>query len=363
MPSSTFSFDPDMTSERHTRAILLGLLMGVFLVLIAENVIRYKGGEADVRDTAELWASQRARASSIGKDALILVGSSKIQLDLDLDILAKATGLKPVQLAIDGSPYLEVLENLAVDKSITGTVLISTTLPKLSPGIDAMRVNKWIDVYENNYNNLWYPKREQLIKAWLQSVSALYANITPLEDLISTVFGNKNKLGGVYLKTSPSRERNADYSLVDMPGFYMRRVERNLGYPLPEEAYASYDSFRDSVINAAKENYSEFSTDPKKLRRIKAAIEKLKYRGVDVIIARFPLSGLVESISDIRYPRKLWNKVVSDLGVRVIDYRDYPELVYQLPDGSHLDKTQKPQFTRDFTGILLLKADVINNEG
>ncbi len=27
------------------------------------------------------------------------------------------------------------------------------------------------------------------------------------------------------------------------------------------------------------------------------------------------------------------------------------------------DKTQKPQFTRDFSRILLLKADVINHEG
>jgi len=363
MPSSTFSFDPDVISGRHTRVILFGLLMGMFLVLITENVIRYRGGEADVRDTAELWASQRARASNIGKDALILVGSSRIQLDLNLDILAKATGLKPVQLAIDGSPYLEVLENLANDKSVIGTVLISTTLRKLSPGIDAIRVNKWLDVYEKKYRNLWYPKREQRLKAWLQSVSALYANITPLEKLIPLIFDNKKKLGEIYLKTLPSRERNADYSLVDMPGFYIRRVERDLGYPLPEEAYASPGSFRDSVIRVTKENYIEYKTDPKKLRRIKAAIGKLKSRGLEVIITRFPSSGLVESISDIRHPRQLWDKVVSGLGVRFIDYKDYPELVYQLPDGSHLDKTQKPQFTRDFTRILLQKVDLINHEG
>jgi len=358
MPSYTFSFDPDLTSDKHIKAILLGVLIGTLLILATENLIRFKGGEPDVRDTPELWASQRARASSLGEDALILVGSSKIQLDLDLGILAKATGLKPVQLAIDGSPYLDVLENLANDKSVTGTVLISTTLRKLFSGSNAMRVNKWIDVYENKYKNLWYPKREQRIKAWLQSVSALYANIIPLEDLIPLLFNNKKKLREVYLKTLPSRERNADYSLVDMPSFYIHRVERNLGYPLPEEAYTSYDSFRDAVINIAKEHYSEFYADPKKLRRIKDAIKKLKNRRVKVIIARFPSSGLIELISGIRYPKQLWDKVVSGLGVMVIDYRDYPELAYQLPDGSHLDKTQKPQFTRDFTRVLLQKTGV-----
>ncbi len=353
MPSSTFSFDPDLTSEKHIKAILLGLLTGILLILAAENLIRFKGGEPDVRDTPELWASQRARASSIGDDALILVGSSRIQLDLDLDILAKAPGLKPVQLAIEGRPYLEVLENLAKDKSVTGTVLISTTLRKLFPGINAIRVNRWIAVYQDEYRNLWSPEKEQLIKAKLQSVSALYANMIPLEELIPLLFNNKKKLREIYLKTLPSRERNADFSLVKMPDFYLRRVQRNLGHPLPADAFISHDTFRDTVIRLTKENYSEFNTDPKKLRRIKAAIEKLKKRGVEVILARFPSSGLVETISDIRYPKQLWDKLVSDLGVRVIDYRDYPKLGYQLPDGSHLDKTQKPQFTRDFARILL----------
>jgi len=363
MPSSTSSFDPGMSSDKHIKAVLLGLLTGILLILAVENLIRSKGGEPDVRDTAGLWASQRARASIIGGDALILVGSSRIQLDLDLDILARATGLKPVQLAIDGSPYLEVLENLANDESVTGTVLVSTTMRKLFPGINATRVNKWIAVYQDKYRNLWSPEKEQLIKAKLQSVSALYANIIPLEELIPLLFNNKKKLGEIYLKTLPSRERDADFSLVKMPDFYLRRVQRNLGHPLPAEASISPDNFRDAVIRLTKENYSEFNTDPKKLRRIKAAIEKLKKRDVDVILARFPLSGLVETISDIRYPKGLWDKLVSDLGVRVIDYRDYPKLVYQLPDGSHLDKTQKPQFTRDFSRIFLQKVNMIHHDG
>lgn len=353
MPLSTFSFDPDMASEKHIKSILFGMLIGIFLILLAENLLRFKGAMPDVRDTPELWASQRARASSFGDDALILVGSSRIQLDLDLDVLAKATGMKPVQLAIDGSPYLEVLENLSRDKSITGTVLISTTLLKLLPGIDASRVNKWIGIYENKYRNLWYPAKEQLLKAKMQSVSALYANLIPLEVLIPLLFNDKKKLRNIFLKTWPDRERDADFSLVKMPEYYMRRVERELGHPLPEEAYISYDSFQDSVISITKEYYSEFNVDTKRFRRIKAAIARLKKRGAEVIIVRFPLSGLIESISDIRYPKPLWDKAVSGLGVRIIDYRDYPELAYQLPDGSHLDKTQKSEFTHRFTRVLL----------
>jgi hypothetical protein len=355
MPLSTFNSNPEMTSGKHTKAILFGLLMGMFLILIAENFLRFKGGEPGVRDTAELWASQRHRASSIGDDALILVGSSRVQLGLDLGVLAKETGMTPIQLAIDGSPNLEVIENLANDETVTGTVLISTSLRLLFPTNNAIRINQWIDVYEKKYRKLWHPEKEQLLKAKLQSVSALYANIIPLDALVPLLFNEKKKLRNVYLKTLPSRERNADYSLVDMPGFYIRRVERKLFHPLPAEAYKSYDSFQESVISVTKEKNSAFNADPKRLQRIKSALRKLKNRNVEVIISRFPLSGLVESISDIRYPKELWDMVVSDLGVRIIDYRDYPELAYQLPDGAHLDITQKSEFTHRFARILLGK--------
>ena len=63
----------------------------------------------------------------------------------------------------------------------------------------------------------------------------------------------------------------------------------------------------------------------------------------------------MESISDIGYPKILWDDIVSDLGVRMIDYRDYPGLAYQFTDGTHFDKTQKPEFTQRFDMILLEK--------
>ena len=352
MPSFISSSDRSMSRDRQTKVILLGLMSGLFLIAATENYIRFKGGEPDVRDTAELWASQRARASSIGDDALILVGSSRIQLDLDLDTLATSTGKRPVQLAIDGSPYMDVLENLANDRNLTGTVLVSTTLPKLATGNKTQRVKKWINIYEKEYKNLWFPQKEQMLKAKLQSVSALYANILPLDKLVPRLLESE-KLQKTYLKTLPSRERNADYSLVKMPDFYLQRAERNLGYPLPAQAYESYEDFQSSVIRIAKENYKEFNTDPRRFNRIKSAIKKLQQRGVVVVIARFPLSGLVEDISDIRLPKDLWDKVISDLDVISIDYRDYPQLAYQLPDGSHLDITQKAEFTQRFADILL----------
>jgi hypothetical protein len=352
MPSSISSFDPGEISSRNARLILLGLLAGILMILAAENLIRIKGGEPNVKDTAELWASERARASALGNQALILVGSSQIQLDTDLEVLAETTGLKPVQLAIDGSPYLDVLENLASDPDIVGTILISTTLPKLSPGENSVRVNKWINTYETKFRGLWSPFIEQFLKSRLQYHSALYANLLPVDELIERLI-SKAELRKVFLTTYPSRERDADYSLVKMPDYYFKRVERSLGHAVPRLAYASYEAYSDAVVRIARENHRKYNTNPEKYRRIKQAINTLQQRGVQVIISRFPQSGLVEAITEIRYPESLWENVVKDFGVRVIDYRDYPQLQFQLPDGSHLDKTQKKEFTSKFSRILV----------
>ena len=159
------------------------------------------------------------------------------------------------------------------------------------------------------------------------------------------------------LKTLPTRECSADYSLLDIPGFCMRRVERKLIHLLPAEAYKSYDSFRKFVISVKEEKYSAFfNVDPNRLRRIKSAVEIKKPESRSYYFkAPITLRGLVESIFDIGYPKVLWDQIVADLGVRMIDYRDYPVLAYQFTDGTHFDKTQKSEFTQRFDRILLEK--------
>lgn len=356
MPSSISSFDPGTVTRKHASLILLGLLAGLLLILALENVLRLKGAEPNVKDTAELWASERARASALGKDALILVGSSRIQLDLDLALLEEMTGLKPVQLAIDGSPYLEVLEHLADDPEVTGTILISTTLLKLVPGKYNRRVNDWISTYDTEYRGLWSPRFEQRLTAGLQSVSTLYANSLPIEELIKRLV-KQGDMPKIFLKTYPSRERDADYSLVRMPDYYLMRVQRNLGHTVPPSAYVSIEAYREAILGITRDNYRKFSIDPSKYRRIRMAVESLQGRGAKVVISRFPQSGLIEEMTEIRYPKQLWQSVVNDFDAYIIDYRDFPELHFELPDGSHLDKTQKPAFTREFSRILVETID------
>ena len=355
MPLSTSSFKRAIPDTSAAKRLMLGLLAGALLILAAENTIRVSGGEPDVRDTAELWASQRARASALGDDAIVMVGSSRIQLGVDLKEIERLTGKKAVQLAIDGSTFLDVLDHLSDDPSVTGSVLISSDLRKLFSNTENERPRQWIEFYNQEYRNLWSPILEQHLKAALQSTSALYANIIPLETLGPLIAGRK-RISAPYFKTLLSRERNADFAKVRMPDFYVNRVLRHLGYALPAKTYQNLDEFGREVIRVADAHRPKFTYTPEKFARIESALLKLKHRGVKVAIVYFPVSGLVEAINEIRYPKGDWDEVAKHLSATLIDYRDYAQLRFKLVDGSHLDYRQKSEFTKRLASILIDKG-------
>lgn len=351
MPLSTSNFKRAMPGPATARYLLCGLLAGFLLVLVAENIIRLAGGTPNVRDTAELWASQRARASALGHNAIIMVGASRIQLGMDLEEIEKISGKKAVQLAIEGSPYLDLLDHLADDAAVKGTILISSGLSKLSESGQNTRVREWVEFYDREFRHLWSPSAEQRLKAVLQSSSALYANIIPL-DILGSRLLHKGQITDPYIKTLPSRERNADYFRIDWTHLYIKRIKRNLGFPLPAKKYTNLDEFGRAVIQVAKTQRREFIFNPERYVRIEKALRKIEDRGVKVAIINFPVSGLVEAIEEIRCPQSGWKAVAGHLSATFIDYRDYPQLQFNLADGSHLDMRQKGEFTRRLAAIL-----------
>ncbi len=68
---------------------------------------------------------ERARASSLGERAVILIGASRMQTAIDLDVLRVRTKQEPVQLAIDASSFIPIRAGLAKDPAIRGTVIVS----------------------------------------------------------------------------------------------------------------------------------------------------------------------------------------------------------------------------------------------
>src|SRR5688500_4934030 len=81
------------------RVLWTALLVVAAIAAAIEVGLRLRGYSPTVQDSPQLWSRFRSAASSAPADSLILVGSSRIQLDVDLDVLQRETGRLPLQLA------------------------------------------------------------------------------------------------------------------------------------------------------------------------------------------------------------------------------------------------------------------------
>ena len=102
------------------------MLLAVALITTAATVLweinaRAAGYRPTLNDTPDLWAEAR---SSVKPDSLVLLGTSRMLFDVDLDLVEKELGQRPVQLSIVGSSPFPILADLASDESFRGTVLL-----------------------------------------------------------------------------------------------------------------------------------------------------------------------------------------------------------------------------------------------
>lgn len=335
--------------------LLVPFFILIFSLIFFELHLRNLGWQPSLIDSAEHWSKQRKRASFLRDQALILVGASRIQLGLDLSVAKEASGLQPIQLAIDGSPFMPVLHNLAVDNRVTGTVIISVG-DNINLGKGDNKATEWVKYYEKNYrikrNIEPYKKINNLIKSFLGEHLVTRLNgARPFTIISSLAF--KEKSYGNYLTVNNDRSKDADYQKVLMPHFYFSRVERNFGKDLFKRK-VTYQEFLDTYKHAIKKIKAE---DPKyflsSIDVMMGYIQTIEMRGGKVIIVRFPTDKLIWEIDKKRYPRNLFWDELAKRHKQSIHFKDYPKLSsYDLPDGSHLDYRDKKTFTLALMNIV-----------
>ncbi|MDT8342187.1 MAG: hypothetical protein RQ751_11805, partial [Longimicrobiales bacterium] len=88
------------------------------------------------RNSNGQWAEARRRVDRSGPEATVILGSSRLQFDIDLDVWEEDTGVRPIQLALEGSNPLPILTDLADDPDFRGLLVVGVTPPLvLQPGI------------------------------------------------------------------------------------------------------------------------------------------------------------------------------------------------------------------------------------
>ncbi|ROZ79137.1 hypothetical protein EEB15_05555 [Ramlibacter sp. WS9] len=334
-------------------------------VATTEIILARRGFAPTVHDTQALWLKERERASALGKRALILVGASRIQLDIDLDILRRTTGLEPVQLAIDGSSYVPVLEGLAHDPSIRGTVVLDlipgpVSLERQSSGASHDFQAEYETSADGKIRWPTYRDIDARMSDAMRNHLINYADGGRPWDAFQNRIINPEATPQ-YLSTFADRSRRADYQRVKMPDFYLSRVLRHLGNPPEIDTSLPADRLAQKVEDYVSrlEPTAASAQTTKGLVDLERTVAAIQSRGGKVIIVSLPTSGLVHEADTRRFPKSLyWDRVAATTSAHAIHSQEHPELSrFACPDGSHLDQRDVPAFTTAFVRAAGLGLD------
>lgn len=327
-----------------------GVLTAVVLLTAAATVAwefhaRTAGYGPSLNDTPDLWAEQRAK---VRPDSLVLVGTSRMLFNADLDVLESAFGRRPVQLALAGSSPYPVLADLAADESFRGTLILDIVpamfLAPAGPPMEvAQKALKHRDQW--NYAQKW---SHQLGMQLEQRVAFLKQEDLALKQL---------------LKQLPIPDRaNAQIGPALPPYFYTvdrdrrgRMVEEAaiIGSPLqqrvaqgwlplftmpPPPSFIPAEKFGEMMGRAIEQRFKDTTVQ----------IAKLRARGVKIVFVRMPVSGpLVDKEAAIVPVAAGWGRLVQENNVPAINFEDHPELSsFELPEWSHLSAPDSVEFTK-----------------
>lgn len=316
---------------------LTGLLLAFLLLSVWEISWRVAGFQPVIEDDLGIWAVKRLAVQKEKGSDVVLLGASRMQLDVDPRIVFAETGRKALMLAIDGSSPLPVLADLAENTDFDGLVLCSL-LPQwlADAGEDRGRSAKWVRKFHRQKWSSWIETRLSL---FLQSHFVFrYPGLLPNE--LWTNFLAGEMPDPPYAPMRMDRYRPADYSRTDIERLRLARVRR-----------------QQEIVDAARPlKEKEFQY---RIEQIEGMVGKIRQRGGKVVFLRLPSSGETFDLEEQTWPRnKYWDRFAAKISARTLHFADYPALAsFNCPDGSHLGYRDAESFTRFLVKILALQKD------
>ena len=316
--------------------VAVGALL-LFAVLIAgwEYYWRAFGVTPATRNSDGLWAMQRRRIGNGEGDATVLVGSSRMYFDLQLDVWEKLDGKRPIQLAFEGTSPMTFLEDLAADAKFTGRLLIGVA-PEL-----------FFSGFAYRGGALKYYQKEspsQRVGQWLSMhVIEPYFAFYDADFALATVLKRQNwpARGG---KPEHLSVRKLSVSAPDRNTHLWDKVENDPDYQALARRIWLQD-FQPGDDDPPPEKMQK--TMGEQIDRAVAAVIKLRERGVKVLFVRPPSTGPYLEFDNKLFPRaSSWDVLLAKSGAQGIHFEDYPELQgFELPEWSHIKHADAQKFT------------------
>ena len=331
MRSSTSNSDADRS--KWLKAWLLAACLVVLIIAAWEGTLRREGHEPAYSDNRPLWMSARHKLTRPDESVVAILGASRIQRAIDIDLLSDRINRPVVQLAIEASSGLPVLENLAADPRFRGTVIFSIT-PAFSFNQRASKLDvgfqgRWISAYMRQSRSR---RLEQELRLSVRGLFAFRSAGAALSQIVTGIIDTGQFPGPGFKTIHRNRFVSIDQSKLPV------EVSQEGIVALYRENSIAYDS----------ESYADV------LQYFSTLADLLKAKGCRIFVVRLPSEGAVLDYELDEYPQvTFWEQLQHQVDANFIHFQDYPELEgYLSPDGSHIAAEKASDFTKQFAAIL-----------
>lgn len=351
MPSSTSSSEPGHGGEafydRPLPARDLGRVGSIALVLLVLGLVGWEmywrgyGAVPGYRNSFGQWAIERRRIDHGEGDKTVIAGSSRMLFDVQLPVWERLAGERPIQLALEGTSPVPLLEDLAGDPDFTGRLLVGVAPDLFFTGFSYR--GKAFEVYRDETPSQragqWLSMT--LLEPWLAFYDSDFALMT-------------------VLRRQPWPRREGVFVFEDVRKLMVTARDRSTRMwhkVASDSAYAAmaqriWAQDFDSPPEGGPE--AERKTRNEQIERAAAAARKLQARGVEVIFVRPPSIGRYLAFENRRFPRaETWDVLLEQSGAPGIHFEDHPELQgYRLPEWSHISAEDADRFTAALHGVV-----------
>lgn len=329
------------------QSIIIALVIFIIGIVSWELYWRSQGLYPTIDDNEALWAMQRQRVEKASNEDILLIGSSRVLFDMQLNEWQEQIGVRPIQLASVGSSPLPIFHDLVNNTNYNGTIIIgvtpglffSTTFPDAQPW-------QWPQSKVDYYKKRTYAQ----ISNHLLSLP-LQQNLTFLSD--------DQGVDGIKLKELLGKIKIGNRVTDPMPPFHEFgeiALDRNLKM---KQITVTDTAYANSIIKV----WMFFGKDapaPDKKSTMEFFLKDLKIfkeRGGNAILVRCPSSGGLRAGENMGLPRKdFWDDLVKQADIKAYHFEDYDQIKnLTCPEWSHLSAKDAQYFTTEI--VKIMKAD------
>ncbi len=335
-------------------SLIVALSIGIIGLIAWESYWRSQDYEPNLNDDKELWANQRAKVNNASEQDILLLGSSRILFDIQLNEFEAETGIRPVQLAIAGASPLPVFHDLVHNTGFKGTIILgvttvltfSTLYPKAMPWD---RPQSKVDHF---YNRTYAQRLNHKLSLPLQNnfvfMSAdeeLYIDDIDLKSLLRRIEIGERVPETVYLVNFQNTTEDRNTSMLNKTvtdSSFTRRVTNFWEFVMKVSPPPDVAPTMEYLVNDAKDFIN---------------------RGGNLVFLRCPSSGPFRGGEAQILPREtVWDELLRQTNAKGYHYEDYDQFKNLVcPEWSHLSLKDAKFFTTELAKIMI-EDNVLTNQ-